>query len=196
MYSLAPASHIMLNNVGSGPTHEGPIYNRRSETLAALANRATSASREMLNTLVDVLEPSTMLKYVPATLVMETVPTEANDDVRLLRTSILAIRNGSPDDTHMAVRYARFLEVLLDSSHYSSRADTPAGVQGEQSTSVRDGLGISDMESHSDTTRYMMMPNDSDLTDVLNELGNVGDLVNWAEDPFGRLEEMGFLPNV
>lgn len=65
MYSFAPASHVLLNDSEPGHLGERPANNRRSEALRALADRATSASREILTTLVDTLEPSKMLKYVP-----------------------------------------------------------------------------------------------------------------------------------
>jgi hypothetical protein len=51
---------------------------------------------------------------------------DSDKNVRLLRASITAIRCGSPDDAHMAIRYARFLETLLNASLHSSRAESPA----------------------------------------------------------------------
>ena len=58
MYSFAPASYMSLNEPGDWPA-------RGSQALLQLADRATSASREMLNTIITVLEPSSLLKYVP-----------------------------------------------------------------------------------------------------------------------------------
>lgn len=63
MYSFAPASDMMFNDMDQ-PSGR-PARNRTPDALFKLADRATSASREMLNTLVNVLEPSSMLKYVP-----------------------------------------------------------------------------------------------------------------------------------
>lgn len=65
MYSFAPASHIVLGDNPPKDPSEKPSKGRAPDSLLALANRATSASREILNTLVNVLEPSVLLKYVP-----------------------------------------------------------------------------------------------------------------------------------
>lgn len=54
--------------------------------------------------------------FIQATLASDNGATDSNEDISLLRATIEAIRQGSPDDTHMAVRYTRFLEVLLDAS--------------------------------------------------------------------------------
>ncbi|KAH7155910.1 hypothetical protein EDB81DRAFT_880244 [Dactylonectria macrodidyma] len=82
MYSFASASYMIINNTSSGELGETP-----------------TPSREMLNTLINILEPSKMLNYVPTTLTAEVVTAESHDDARLLRTSIEAIRHGSPDNT-------------------------------------------------------------------------------------------------
>jgi hypothetical protein len=42
--------------------------------------------------------------------------TDADPNIQLLRTFITAIRSASPDDTHMAIRYGQFLEILLNAS--------------------------------------------------------------------------------
>ena len=65
MYSFAPASHAVHGDGGPGGLGAKPTEGLVAGSLLALANRATSASRKILNTLVDVLEPSAMLKYIP-----------------------------------------------------------------------------------------------------------------------------------
>lgn len=86
MYSFTPASHVLLHN-DSEPREpsERPAHNRRPEALRALANRATSASREILSTLVDTLEPSKMLKCVPVRFWQFIVAA----NLHLLRVSLL-----------------------------------------------------------------------------------------------------------
>ncbi|KAL2016060.1 hypothetical protein VTK56DRAFT_4298 [Thermocarpiscus australiensis] len=46
--------------------------------------------------------------------------TDSDPNIQLLRASNASIRGASPDDTHMAIRYARFLEILLTASMRSS----------------------------------------------------------------------------
>lgn len=239
MYSFAPASHVLLNDSEPRDTGERSAHSLRPEALCALAARATSASREILNILVGTLEPSKMLKYVPVrfwqfivaailhllkvsplgslerinrillripliaraytmvqtTLSAEPATMESKDDLRLLRASILAVRNGSPDDTHMAVRYAQFLEIFLDSSYHSSRAETPARVRdGGSSTHGRGGFHP-EAEEQGQSTSYVGGLGDFDLPDFVNGLGNIGDLVDWSDGPFGVFGALGFLQN-
>lgn len=120
---------------------------------------------------------------------------ESNDDLRLLKASIVAIRNGSPDDTHMAVRYAQFLGILLDSSYHSSRAEIPAGA-GEGSPSVYGSGGFQpEAQEQGQATAYVGALGGFDLPDIVNELGNIGDLVDWSDGPFGMFGALGFLQN-
>lgn len=50
------------------------------------------------------------------------------------------MREGAADDIHMSVRYARFLDILLDASLYSSsRVHSPSGA--DQEGFVHQGLG-------------------------------------------------------
>lgn len=61
MYSFAPATHATLSDGDTG----GVSQRGRPGTLRKLADRAATASREMLTTITDILGPSSMLKYVP-----------------------------------------------------------------------------------------------------------------------------------
>ena len=65
MYSFAPANHLLQNNNEPWELADRSARNRRPEALRALADRAICASRKILATVVDTLEPSKMLKYVP-----------------------------------------------------------------------------------------------------------------------------------
>ncbi len=50
--------------------------------------------------------------------------TDADPNIQLIRASITAIRLAAPDDIHMAVRYARFLEILLNASLRTTTPDS------------------------------------------------------------------------
>lgn len=118
---------------------------------------------------------------------------ESNGDLKLLKASIVAIRHGSPDDTHMAVRYSQFLGILLESSCHFSRAETLAGV-GEGSSSSYERAGFRPAaEEQGQATPYVGNLGDVDLPDIVNGLGNIGDLVDWSDGPFGLFGSLGFL---
>lgn len=119
---------------------------------------------------------------------------ESNDDLRLLRASIVAVRHGSPDDTHMAVRYAQFLGILLDSSCHSSRADTPAGLGEGGPSAYGRGVFRPAAETQGQATPYTAALEGFDLPDIVNELGNIGDLADWSDGPFGMFG-VGFFQN-
>ncbi|KAH6663274.1 hypothetical protein F5X68DRAFT_177918 [Plectosphaerella plurivora] len=204
MYSLAPASDVLPSL--------GDSEDMKSRAVRDLAKRATGASREMLTILIHTLEPSGMLKYVPVrvwqflvaanlhllktTLAVDAMTSDLPSDIRLLRASIAAFRKGSPDDTHMAIRYARFLEIILTSSHHFSRAETPTGGVNEGAAgeagdvfSAADGAG-----GDLGTTLYMSSLADLNMPDLVHDLGNIGDLVDWPGGPFGMFGGVGFLP--
>ncbi|EGX43113.1 hypothetical protein AOL_s00215g722 [Orbilia oligospora ATCC 24927] len=141
MYSFAPASNV-LHHVSTEST-EGKANDVEVAALIKLADQATQASQQILSIVVNVLQPSQLMRYLPvrcwvfivaanihllkSVLTGNPDVTEADENMQLIRASIIAIRNGSPDDTHMAVRYAQFLEILLDASLRSSKAQSPAG---------------------------------------------------------------------
>lgn len=58
------------------------------------------------------------------------VEEESNLNIQLLRASIASIRGASPDDTHMNVRYARFLEILLNAPVRSSSSAAEGAYTG------------------------------------------------------------------
>ncbi|KAJ4289993.1 zinc finger transcriptional activator [Collariella sp. IMI 366227] len=119
MYSFAPAYSALQHHLAkpSEPdkTPSDPL-DPKVAALTSLADQATHASHQILSIVVNVMGPSNLGRYLP-----------------LLRASTTAIRNASPDDTHMANRYARFLEILLNASlrsttaaSSSSRGQSPA----------------------------------------------------------------------
>ncbi|KAG7291236.1 hypothetical protein NEMBOFW57_001248 [Staphylotrichum longicolle] len=150
MYSFAPASYALQHYNNATPTPSEPA--RRDETnsakvaaLTRLSDQASGASYQMLSIIVN-LGPTNLLRYLPvrcwvfivaaylhllkSTLTTNSDATDADPNIHLLRASITAIRCASPDDTHMAVRYARFLEILLNAamrSSSSSGSDSPPG---------------------------------------------------------------------
>lgn len=89
------------------------------------------------------------------------------------------MRAGSPDDTHMAMRYARFLEIMVNSSH--PRSDAPASPQG-----LAQGGDVG----------YVASLRDFGVPDIDPALGSIGDLVDWSDGSFGIIGAIGLLPNM
>ncbi|KAL2129400.1 hypothetical protein VTI74DRAFT_7844 [Chaetomium olivicolor] len=149
MYSFAPAySALQHYNANQSEPDRTPSdsYEPKVAALSRLADQATHASHQILSIVVNVLAPSNLGRYLPvrcwvfivaanlhllkSTLTSSSDPSDSHPNIQLLRASIAAIRDASPDDTHMANRYARFLEILLDASlrsSSSSRAQSPVG---------------------------------------------------------------------
>lgn len=50
-------------------------------------------------------------------------------------------------------------------------------------------------EEQGQTTPYVDALADFDLPDIVNGLGNIGDLVDWSDGPFGMFGALGFLQN-
>ncbi|KAL2129401.1 hypothetical protein VTI74DRAFT_7845 [Chaetomium olivicolor] len=147
MYSFAPAySALQHYNTNQSELEKTPSdsYQPKVAALSRLADQATHASHKILSIVVNVLAPTNLGRYLPvrlwglivaanlhllkSTLASSPDPSDSHPNIQLLRASIAAIRNTSPDDTHVANRYARFLEILLDASlrsSYSSQAQSP-----------------------------------------------------------------------
>ncbi|KAK3897543.1 hypothetical protein C8A05DRAFT_47887 [Staphylotrichum tortipilum] len=143
MYSFAPASHALQHHHTTAPSHPYRSDYSLAVKLAALtrlADQATRASHHMLTIMVNLGAHSSVLRYFPvrcwvlivsanlhllkSTLTANPEVTDADPNIQLIRASIAAIRVASPDDIHMAVRYARFLEILLNASLRSSTSTT------------------------------------------------------------------------
>lgn len=133
------------------------------------------------------------------TLTAEIATIESDEDLRLLKASIVAIRNGAPDDTHMANRYARFLDIMLNSSYHLSHADSQSpgrtGQGQELSAAMRSG-GFGQPDVGAARTFMSSSMNDFGPADIANGLGNIGDLVDWSDGSFGILGAIGLLPNM
>ncbi|KAE8420568.1 hypothetical protein BDV36DRAFT_293222 [Aspergillus pseudocaelatus] len=141
MYSFAPASHASYsfdtNHPTTAPHKEAPTI------LSHYTQQATQASYDLLSIAVGVLHPAGLLPYLPvrcwlfivaaslyllrATLSKDKLVSSSHPNARLLVAAIDAIREGSPDDTHMAVRYFKFLERLVRSSITPSPHTTEHG---------------------------------------------------------------------
>ncbi|KAK5045632.1 hypothetical protein LTR84_009001 [Exophiala bonariae] len=104
MYSLSPAAYAADAN----PDHQ------QESSSASFRQDAVQAARDMLSLVSSVLEPSGVLRVLPETVSQSSSTTEAHQDVKTLRATVEALHRGSPDDIHTAVRFSRFLGVLLD----------------------------------------------------------------------------------
>ena len=111
----------------------------------------------------------------------------------------MAIRGGSPDDTHMAVRYARFLEIMLNASLHSSRVESPAGERGAECDDNGGGGVVEGNGADADNSDYStLLPasawDNMAMLDFPYALGNPGDPFQWWDGTanFGRAGAMGF----
>lgn len=92
----------------------------------------------------------------------------------------------------MALRYARFLEILLNASLHSPRAESPAGERGAECDNgdAVEGSGDADLG-------YSTLPPASSwdniaMLDFPYILGNPGDPFQWWDGTLGRVGAMGF----
>ncbi|KAI9172838.1 d-lactate dehydrogenase [Paramyrothecium foliicola] len=188
MYSFAPASYVLQHSNNSSGEN---LDTQRTEALSRLANQALQASHQILSILINTLGPAGLTRFLPTALILNPNISESDDKVRLLRSSITAIRQGSPDDTHMAVRYARFLEILLNASLHSSRAESPATTGPEDAIPDTSGeLGASGTDDQEFSWASCLAPATSSLDnwaslDLSNGLGNPGDPFQWWDGTFG-----------
>lgn len=91
----------------------------------------------------------------------------------------------------MAVRYAQFLGILFDSSHNCDLGKTMAGVGESGPSACGRGSFLPGAEEQGQGPHDL---GDFDLSDIVNGLGNIGDLVDWP-GPLGMFGGLGFLPN-
>jgi hypothetical protein len=64
MYSFAPASNALHTN-STAEVSGIPMQERKRSGLARLANQAAQASHQMLSIVINVLEPSGLMRYLP-----------------------------------------------------------------------------------------------------------------------------------
>ncbi|KAF5686195.1 positive transcription regulator of ARO9 ARO10 [Fusarium denticulatum] len=154
LFCFAPAAQAV--QTGSTSLQQGTL-----QTLSEFEDHATQSSHALLSIIVDFLKPSGLIKYLPvrcwlfivaaslhllkATLTKAKDVSRAHPNIHLLHRVINAIHNGSPDDSHMAIRYAKFLGIMVQiavpaassSSKVASR--TRAGEESNGADHVRDG---------------------------------------------------------
>lgn len=75
---------------------------------------------------------------------------QAEANLKLIKKTVHALRQGSPDDTHMALRFATFLEVVLNAVLLSSagpgRPERPSAAASEANTAQQMPTFSMDME--------------------------------------------------
>ncbi|KAF4952429.1 hypothetical protein FSARC_12646 [Fusarium sarcochroum] len=182
LFCFTPAAQAM--QVGSKALPLEALW-----ALSGFKDKATQASHALLSIVVDVLKPSELTKYLPvrcwsfivaaslhllkATLTSSQGVNHAHPNILLLRSVVDALHSGSPDDSHMAIRYAKFLGIMIqialptasnnpDTSsrieveEHSNDAELPKGSEFEEATRTSlfnhvDIEGISDWGDFSDT---------------------------------------------
>ncbi|KAF5006341.1 hypothetical protein FDECE_7269 [Fusarium decemcellulare] len=122
LFCFAPAGQVVHSSSKEAPRES-------FQALLDFADEAALASHALLCIVVDVLEPSGLMKYLPvrcwlfivaaslhllkATLAKNQEVTQTDPNICLLRRVINAVHNGSPDDAHMAIRFAKFLGIMV-----------------------------------------------------------------------------------
>ncbi|KAF7562884.1 hypothetical protein G7046_g1246 [Stylonectria norvegica] len=188
MYSFAPAAQALQSSTS--------ISN--SETLSRFAEQAAQASYDLLAIVVDVLQPSMLLSYLPvrcwlfivaaslhllkATLSKDQHVSEGNANIQLLGSAIKAIHDGSPDDSHMAIRFSKFLGIVLQGSlQTSSGTATTIGSTG----SSREGLELY-ARYESGSIPFASLLEDVGVLDIPLNFDFVSDPLTWWDTSLGR----------
>ncbi|KAK0124480.1 hypothetical protein ONS95_009432 [Cadophora gregata] len=175
IYSLSPAAYA-------------------TATSTDLRQAAVEAARDMLALVVNVLEPTGVLRVLPVRcwlfvttaglhLLKDTVSqnpnfTEAHQDVKILRATVQALHQGSPDDVHTAVRFSRFFGVLLDAVLRPSTARSHADNEIPQSDLP--------MLDPADSANFSHLSSGLDLAALPADLENFCDSTWWDEALYFR----------
>ncbi|KAM0424161.1 hypothetical protein ACHAPT_010530 [Fusarium lateritium] len=184
MYCFAPAAQALPS---SSRTAAG--------ALSEFSDQAAQASCSLLAVVVDVLEPAKLLAYLPvrcwlfivaaslhllkATIGNEQHISPSNPNIHLLRSVIDAIRHGSPDDSHMAMRFSKFLGIVLQASLPVPQSLVPEGA--DQGTENR----VASQGEEGTGTTHASIFEDIGIWDVPFSLDVVSDPLTWW-DSSGR----------
>ncbi|KAG9257399.1 uncharacterized protein F5Z01DRAFT_385094 [Emericellopsis atlantica] len=201
MYCFAPAVQA-ATNYGAAKNNASTKENATGDQLelSVFASKATEASRQILTTVVEILLPAGLVSYLPircwlcifaaylhllkTTLLANPSLNHSDREIQLFRDSIAAIRQGSPDDSHMAVRHAKFLEILRNASLHSSRVGSPASTRdthGENPVTT----GVAEDEDAFPVSFFSAL--DFPAPAFGNALEELGGLADWADGSFGWL---------
>ncbi|EWY85906.1 hypothetical protein FOYG_10575 [Fusarium oxysporum NRRL 32931] len=150
LFCFAPAAQAI--QVGSRA-----LRPERLQALSEFEDQATQAGHALLSIVVDFLKPSGLIKYLPvrcwlfivaaslhllkATLAQTKNINRAHPNIYLLRRVINAVHGGSPDDSHMAIRYAKFLGIMLQIA-LPAASGSPDRASGEETREDSDGAEL------------------------------------------------------
>ncbi|KAL7763900.1 hypothetical protein ACKLNR_007258 [Fusarium oxysporum f. sp. zingiberi] len=150
LFCFAPAAQAI--QVGSRA-----LPQERLQALSEFEDQATQAGHALLSIVVDFLKPSGLIKYLPvrcwlfivaaslhllkATLAQTKNINRAHPNIYLLRRVINAVHGGSPDDSHMAIRYAKFLGIMLQIA-LPAASGSPDRASGEETREDSDGAEL------------------------------------------------------
>ncbi|KAM5360960.1 hypothetical protein ACJZ2D_013414 [Fusarium nematophilum] len=162
--------------------------------LSDFSDQAAQASFSLLSVIVDVLEPAKLLVYLPvrcwlfivaaslhllkATLAKDQHIPPSHPNIHLLHSVIDAIRHGSPDDSHMAMRFSKFLGIMLQASLPVS----PVIAEGDQVDEVNSAA----QEGDGPGPGYASFLEHVDIWDIPLNLDVVGDPLTWWDSFSGR----------
>lgn len=92
----------------------------------------------------------------------------------------------------MAVRYARFLEIMLNASMHSSRGQSPSNEAAEEQLNGGVMQGGGDMDFDYSNLLPASSWDNMTILDFPHALGNPGDPFQWWDGTFGMAGTMGF----
>ncbi|KAF5532855.1 d-lactate dehydrogenase (cytochrome) [Fusarium mexicanum] len=146
LFCFAPAAQAIQTGSTSLPQET-------LQTLSEFEDHATQASHALLSIVVDSLKPLGLIKYLPvrcwlfivaASLHLLKDLSRAHPNIHLLHRVINVVHNGSPDDSHMAVQFAKFLGIMVQiavpaASSIASRATSGEDGNGTEHQ-IMDGI--------------------------------------------------------
>lgn len=192
MYCFAPAAQALQSSSASS-THE------HAAALSNFAEQAAQASHALLSVVVDILEPARLIAYLPvrywlfivaaslhllkAILAKNQHVSGSDPNVHLLRSVIDAIRLGSADDAHMAMRFSKFLGIVLQASLPTSIGQTSAAGRPEIDAQATGCFQIADDFSGG---AFSSVLDDGGIWDIPLNLDVVSDPTTWWDSFSGR----------
>ncbi|KAF7545561.1 hypothetical protein G7Z17_g9088 [Cylindrodendrum hubeiense] len=160
--------------------------------LSNFAEQAAQASHALLSVVVEILEPARLIAYLPvkywlfivaASLHLLKHVSVSDPDIHLLRSVIEAIRLGSADDAHMAMRFSKFLGIVLQASLPTSIGQSSGTGQPEADAQA---LGSFQMVDDFSGGAFGSALDDGGIWDIPINLDVVSDPTTWWDSFSGR----------
>ena len=117
-----------------------------------------------------------------ATLAKDQLVPESDPSIHLLRCTIRAVHDGSPDDSHMAIRFSKFLGIVLQAALQNSSGTTSSDVN---LASDREGSTLQ-MGDNVDNDHFASILEDVGTWEIPLNIDLVSDPLTWWDTSLGR----------